>query len=122
MKRACIIILSDREYTGEEEDNKGKELVKYLENNKFEILVYKIIPEIEEIYKEFLMKCCDNYCVEFVVTVGNKKLSEVVANDIKDNFMENDKVYIRKKTFIKNLKDNFNDTEIKELMSFIQRM
>ena len=105
MYKACVIVLSDREYTGEEGDSEGRKLEKYLKDNNFEILVYKIIPEVEEIYRDFLIKCCDDYCVDLVVTVGNRQLSEMIAKDIVE---ENSHVnnYRRKKTLIKNLDEN----------------
>ena len=42
MYKACIIVLNDREYTGEEEDSEGRKLKKLL-SYKFNIISYKIM-------------------------------------------------------------------------------
>ena len=122
MYRACVIVLSDREYTGEEQDSVGRKLESYIKNNNFEVIVYKIIPEVKSIYKDFIVKCCDNYCVDLVVTIGNKELSEEVVKEISND--ENKKLnsYKRKATILKNLKEeNLSvDNELKELVESIK--
>lgn len=102
MYKACIIILSDREYTGEEEDSEGRKLEKLL-SRRFNIIVYKIVPEVGDIYKDFLLKCCDNYGVELVFTLGNKMLADSVAREIKEEECGDIYGFRRKKTLIKNL-------------------
>lgn len=122
MYRACVVVLSDREYTGEEQDSVGRKLESYIKNNKIEVIVYKIIPEVKSIYKDFIIKCCDNYCVDLVVTIGNKGLAEEVAEEISND--ENKKLnsYRRKATILKNLKkENLSvDNELKELVESIK--
>jgi len=113
MYRACIIVLSDREYTGEQEDSFGRKLEEYMKNNNFDIIVYKIIPEVKSIYRDFMIKCCDNYSVDLVVTIGNVDLSEEVAKEISN---EEDVIlscYRRKKTIIKNIKENSDSINVK---------
>lgn len=106
MYKACVIVLSNREYTGEEEDNEGRKIEEYIKENDFEILVYKIIPEVEAIYKDFLVKCCDDYCVNLVVTVGNRELSEQIVEDIAEEKNSMLRSYRRKNTVIKNFEEN----------------
>lgn len=122
MYRACVIVLSDREYTGEEQDSVGRKLESYIKNNNFEVIVYKIIPEVKSIYKDFIVKCCDNYCVDLVVTIGNKELSEEVVKEISND--ENKKLnsYKRKATILKSLKEESlsMDKELKELVESIK--
>lgn len=124
MYKACVIVLSNREYTGEEEDSAGRKLEKYIEENNFEILVYKIIPEVKNIYKEFLVKCCDNYCVDIVITIGNKCLSEETAKEINEEVNIELNSYRRKKTIIKNFEENISreEIELEKLVEGIKRL
>ena len=122
MYRACVIVLSDREYTGEEQDSIGRQLENYIKSEKFEVIVYKIIPEVKYIYKDFILKCCDNYCLDLVVTIGNKELSEEVAKEISNGENKSLNSYIRKNTILKNLKEEnlALDIELKELVKSIK--
>ena len=122
MYRACVVVLSDREYTGEEQDSVGRKLESYIKNNKIEVIVYKIIPEVKSIYKDFIIKCCDNYCVDLVVTIGNKGLAEEVAEEISNDEKKKLNSYRRKATILKNLKEeNLSvDNELKELVESIK--
>jgi len=84
-----------------------------MKNNNFDIIVYKIIPEVKSIYRDFMIKCCDNYSVDLVVTIGNVDLSEEVAKEISN---EEDVIlscYRRKKTIIKNIKENSDSINVK---------
>lgn len=124
MYRACVIVLSDREYTGEEQDSIGRQLESYIKSKKFEVIVYKIMPEVKNIYKDFMLKCCDNYCLDLVVTIGNKELSEEVAKEISSEENPVLNSYIRKNTILKNIKEeNLSlDIELKELVESIKRV
>ncbi len=124
MYRACVIVLSDREYTGEEQDSIGRQLESYIKGKKFEVIVYKIMPEVKNIYKDFMLKCCDNYCLDLVVTIGNKELSEEVAKEISSEENPVLNSYIRKNTILKNIKEeNLSlDIELKELVESIKRV
>ncbi|MBD7912963.1 MULTISPECIES: molybdopterin-binding protein [Clostridium] len=82
MYKACVIVISDKGYTGEEEDIMGKYLVDLLRKNKFDITAYTIVPEIKDIFKRFLIKCCDEYGVELVVTVNSNSLGREVDDGI----------------------------------------
>ncbi|MDS0526618.1 hypothetical protein NNC19_13080 [Clostridium sp. SHJSY1] len=82
MYRACVIVISDKGYTGEEEDIKGKSIVEYLGKNKFDISSYTIVPEVKDIFKRILSKCCDEYRVELVVVVDSNNLTKEVYGEI----------------------------------------
>ncbi|SFU76860.1 hypothetical protein SAMN04487886_11463 [Clostridium sp. DSM 8431] len=123
MYKACIIVLNDREYTGEEEDSEGRKLKKLL-SYKFNIISYKIMPEVDEIYKDFLLKCCDDYCVELVITLGNKVLADLVTKEIKEEDYPEFNGFRRRATLIKNLDEISTGTSIniKKLIEVIEKV
>ena len=122
MYRARVSVLNDREYTGEEQDSVGRKLESYIKDNNFEVIVYKIIPEVKSIYKDFIVKCCDNYCVDLVVTIGNRDLSEEVVKEVSNDENKNLNSYKRKGTILKNLKEDnlLIDKELKGLVESIK--
>jgi hypothetical protein len=82
MYKACVIVISDKGYTGEEEDIKGKCIVNYLGENDFDISAYTIVPEVKDIFKRILAKCCDEYRVELVVVVDSSNLAREVYEEV----------------------------------------
>lgn len=84
MYKVCIIVINDKGYTGEEEDISGKVVEDYLKNNKYNIALYSILPETEEIIKRFLIKCCDKYGVDLIITLGKTSIANEVSRDIDD--------------------------------------
>lgn len=108
MYRACVIVISDKGYTGEEEDINGKCIVEYLGKNKFDISTYTIVPEVKDIFKRILSKCCDEYRVELVVVVDSNNLAKKVYDEIDEgisslNSGTNFNFKVRGKTLILNL-------------------
>lgn len=108
MYRACVIVISDKGYTGEEEDINGKCIVEYLGKNKFDISTYTIVPEVRDIFKRILSKCCDEYRVELVVVVDSNNLAKKVYDEIDEgissiNSETNLNFKVRGKTLILNL-------------------
>lgn len=84
MNKVCVIVINDKGYTGEEEDISGKLVEDYFKKNKFNIAVYSIIPEKKEIINRFLIKCCDEYEVDLIITLGNISIANEVSRDIAD--------------------------------------
>lgn len=84
MYKVCIIVISDKEYTGEEEDVNGNLIEKYLKDNKFNIALHSIVPEKKEILKNLLIKCCDEYGVDLIITIGNISIANNVNKEIED--------------------------------------
>jgi len=84
MYKVCVIVISNKGYTGEEEDISGKLVEEYLKKNKFNIAAYSIVPEKKEIFKRFVIKCCDEYEVDLIITLGNISIANDVNRDIQD--------------------------------------
>ena len=84
MYKACIIFVSDKVYTGEEEDYTGKDIANYLKKNKFDISVYTILPQVKDIFDRFLVKCCDEYKVDIVLVIGAEELSNTVIDEVSE--------------------------------------
>jgi hypothetical protein len=96
MYKACVVVISDKEYTGEEEHISGKVVEDYLKENKFEITVNSIVPETKEIIKRFLIKCCDEYKVDLIITIGKLSLTKELNREIEDinNFQKHSFNYL----------------------------
>ena len=84
MYKVCVIVINDKGYTGEEEDISGKLVEEYLKKNKFNIAAYSIVPEKKEIFKRVLIKCCDEYEVDLIITLGEISIANEVSRDIED--------------------------------------
>jgi len=84
MYKVCIIVISDKGYTGEEEDMDGKLIESYLKDNKFNIALHSIVPEKREILKKLLIKCCDEYRVDLIITIGSISIARKVNKGIED--------------------------------------
>lgn len=84
MYKVGILVISDKGYTGEEEDTSGKLVEDYFKKNEFNIAVYSIVPEIKEIFKRFLIKCCDEYGVDLIITIGKISIANKVNREIED--------------------------------------
>ena len=96
MYKVCVIVIDDKGYTGEEEDINGKLVEEYLKKNKFNIAAYSIVPEKKEIFKRLLIKCCDEYEVDLIITLGNISIANEVSKDIegRDDLKEHNFNYI----------------------------
>ena len=70
MYKASVITISDKTFTGEREDTSGQYITNYLKEKDFEIVSYTIIPETDEIMRRNLIKCCDVYKVDLLITIG----------------------------------------------------
>lgn len=128
MYKACIIFVSDKVYTGEEEDYTGKDIANYLKKNKFDISVYTILPQVKDILDRFLVKCCDEYKVDIVLVIGAEELSNTVIDEVSEETMIIKMNYVplrrRKNTAIINFKEdiNINDIDIDILKDAIRRI
>ena len=128
MYKACIIFVSDKVYTGEEEDYTGKDIANYLIKNIFDISVYTILPQVKDIFDRFLVKCCDEYKVDIVLVIGAEELSNTVIDEVSEETMIIKMNYVplrrRKNTAIINFKEdiNINDIDIDILKDAIRRI
>lgn len=128
MYKACIIFVSDKVYTGEEEDYTGKDIANYLKKNKFDISVYTILPQVKDIFDRFLVKCCDEYKVDIVLVIGAEELSNTIIDEVSEETMIIKMNYVplrrRKNTAIINFKEdiNINDIDIDILKDAIRRI
>ena len=128
MYKACIIFVSDKVYTGEEEDYTGKDIANYLKKNKFDISVHTILPQVKDIFDRFLVKCCDEYKVDIVLVIGAEELSNTVIDEVSEETMIIKMNYVplrrRKNTAIINFKEdiNINDIDIDILKDAIRRI
>ena len=128
MYKACIIFVSDKVYTGEEEDYTGKDIANYLKKNKFDISVYTILPQVKDIFDRFLVKCCDEYKVDIVLVIGAEELSNTVIDEVSEETMIIKMNYVplrrRKNTAIINFIEdiNINDIDIDILKDAIRRI
>ena len=84
MYKVCVIVISDKGYTGEEDDTSGKLVEDLLKKNEFNIAAYSIVPEIKEIFKRLLIKCCDEYGVDLIITLGKVSIANEVNKEIED--------------------------------------
>lgn len=76
MIKAAILTISDKGSRGEREDGTGQVLRNLLEENGYEIVCYKIIPdEIDKIVEE-LMKVSDELKVDLIITNGGTGFSK----------------------------------------------
>ncbi len=128
MYKACIIFVSDKVYTGEEDDYTGKNIANYLKKNKFDISAYTILPQVKDIFYRFLVKCCDEYKVDIVLVVGAEELSNTIIDEVSEEAMIIKMNYVplrrRKNTAIINFKEdiNINDIDIDILKDAIRRI
>lgn len=128
MYKACIIFVSDKVYTGEEDDYTGKNIANYLKKNKFDISVYTILPQVKDIFDRFLVKCCDEYKVDIVLVVGAEELANTIIDEVSEEAMNIKVNYVplrrRKNTAIINFKEdiNINDIDIDILKDAIRRI
>lgn len=76
MKKTAILTISDKGSKGQRIDETGQVLREYLEENKYKVYYYKIIPdEVEDIKKE-LIYMCDDLNIPLVITNGGTGFSK----------------------------------------------
>ncbi len=66
---ASVLTVSDRSATGEREDKSGPVIMEFLEDNRFSIHEYKIVPDEKNQIMELLMKWSDDK-VPLIFTTG----------------------------------------------------
>ncbi len=66
---ASVLTVSDRSATGEREDKSGPVIIEFLEDNRFSIHEYKIVPDEKNQIMELLMKWSDDK-VPLIFTTG----------------------------------------------------
>lgn len=128
MYKACIILINDKMYTGEDDDYTGKGIANYLKKNRFDISAYTILPQVKDIFDRFLVKCCDEYKVDLVLVIGQEEISNIVIDEVCEESMivkmNNQPIRRRKNTAIVNLKEDIkvNNIDIDILKDAVRRI
>lgn len=128
MYKACIILINDKVYTGEDEDYTGRDIANYLKENKFDISSYTILPKVKDIFYRFLVKCCDEYRVDLVLVIGGEDISNDTIDEVSEESMivkmNNVPIRRRKNTAIITLKDDtiINNIDIDILKDVAKRI
>ncbi|MBE6051549.1 MAG: hypothetical protein E7214_13115 [Clostridium sp.] len=128
MYKACIILINDKVYTGEDEDYTGRDIANYLKENKFDISSYTILPKVKDIFYRFLVKCCDEYRVDLVLVIGGEDISNDTIDEVSEESMivkmNNLPIRRRKNTAIITLKDDtiINNIDIDILKDVAKRI
>lgn len=75
MYRAGIVTLSDKGAIGEREDVSGRIIREILEQEGYEIISYRLLPDEEEMLKQELVRLSDEAGCELVLTTGGTGFS-----------------------------------------------
>ncbi len=73
--RSGVIVASDSVAKGKREDKSGKAIIKELENQKFEVIEYLVLPDDFEVIKKELIRLTDNVGLDLIITSGGTGLS-----------------------------------------------
>lgn len=75
-KRVAILVSSDSGYRGEREDGSGPEIRRIAEENGYQVVSQKILPDERELLEEELKRIADGGLAELVLTSGGTGFSE----------------------------------------------
>lgn len=75
MYRAGIVTLSDKGAMGEREDVSGRIIREILEQEGYEIISYRLLPDEEEMLKQELVRLSDEAGCDLVLTTGGTGFS-----------------------------------------------
>ncbi|MBI1805953.1 MAG: bifunctional molybdenum cofactor biosynthesis protein MoaC/MoaB [Ignavibacteria bacterium] len=68
--KAAVLVLSDSVSGGEKEDRSGKTLVERLKAFRFQVPVYKVLPDVCETIKTELIILADKQNLDLIITTG----------------------------------------------------
>ncbi len=75
IKKAAILVISDRAYRGERKDRSGEAVEDVLKKNGFEVVEKRIVPDEKEKIKEVLKEWADIKAIPLIITTGGTGLS-----------------------------------------------
>ncbi|MEM1484221.1 MogA/MoaB family molybdenum cofactor biosynthesis protein [Oscillospiraceae bacterium PP1C4] len=70
MFRAAIVTASDKGFAGEREDVSGAVVCEIAEQNGYEVVSYKVLPDERELLSAELRRLCDEKIADLVLTTG----------------------------------------------------
>lgn len=77
MYTVAIITLSDKGYEGQREDLTGPKIKEYIEeNNRYNVVSYRLLKDDSQMLQEELVKICDNEIADLVLTNGGTGFSK----------------------------------------------
>lgn len=77
MFTVAIITLSDKGYEGQREDLTGPKIKEYIEeNNRYNVVSYRLLKDDSQMLQEELIKICDNEIADLILTNGGTGFSK----------------------------------------------
>lgn len=77
MYTVAIITLSDKGYEGQREDLTGPKIKEYIEeNNRYNVVSYRLLKDDSQMLQEELIKICDNEIADLILTNGGTGFSK----------------------------------------------
>jgi len=73
--RAAIITVSDKGYRGERIDESGKLIREILENKRYEVVSYVVLPDERILLENEMKKICDEKLADIILTTGGTGFS-----------------------------------------------
>ena len=73
--RAAIITVSDKGYRGERNDESGKLIREILENKRYEVVSYVVLPDERILLENEMKKICDEKLADIILTTGGTGFS-----------------------------------------------
>ncbi len=73
--KVAVITISDRASRGVYEDESGKVIKDIVERNGWKVVKYSVIPDDYDKIREEIMKMCDEFKVDLVLTTGGTGLT-----------------------------------------------
>ena len=75
MRRAAILTISDKGFSGEREDRSGPVLREILQRAGFFIADFEVLPDDQPLLEQRLRRLADESCLDLVVTTGGTGVS-----------------------------------------------
>ncbi|UCB53564.1 MAG: molybdenum cofactor biosynthesis protein, partial [Candidatus Zixiibacteriota bacterium] len=70
MIKVAVVTVSDKGFAGEREDESGRVLKELVKELPGEVSHYEIIPDEKAVIKKKLMRCCDQFKPDLILTTG----------------------------------------------------
>lgn len=75
-RRVAIIVSSDAGYAGTREDLSGPEIQRIVEENGYEVVSVKILPDEQKMLEEEMRRIADENLAELILTTGGTGFSQ----------------------------------------------
>jgi len=76
MYKVAVLVISDKVYTGEMQDESGKTLLQCMEKGSLSVVHYAILPKELPFITRELMRLCDENLADLVLTIGGTGLAK----------------------------------------------